>query len=393
MVMTPGDIGGLNELVPPDLRPETAERYVAVVAGHPRTIGRLPYPLRSMFCGFNMDCIWLTDAQELAMVCTFGLDNFIINNPRSLGKDTDYCTVSVTVGNNAPVTKTQAVGDVGDGTHALNLAVQVNIPDNVPTPVVFSYLIVNNGHGNHADVQKGIEASLALIGKEGAQAIAKQIAQPIGDAVGTAIGASIGTAVVPLVGTALGAIAGFVVGEIGGLLFANCDGTVAAGVRAFVSGDLLSKTASGHTIREGVDHPGTDSPSGCGANSKYATNTTISSFATITPNFDINGKYTAGGAPGPIVHLSGNSISVDMSAYHRPTATGTLITNATAQITFSDDKTVPNGTYTVAIIAPGTLKFQQNNSTWVKSANLFGTLLMSIPAAPIAAAAAGPAGA
>jgi hypothetical protein len=305
------------------------------------------------------------------MVCNFSLDNFIISNTRSLRNDTDYVTVSVTVGNNAAVTKTQAMGDVGDGTHAVGLAVSANIPTEVPTPVVFSYVIVNNGNSDHAAVQKGIEATLAALGKAGAQAVAKEIAQPIGDAIGATIGASIGTAVIPIVGTATGALAGWLTSEIGSVLFAPCDGVVATGIRAFVSTDLLAETSNGGTIREGVKHPGTDSATGCGANSAYATNTTISSAAAISSVFDLNGKYSAGGLPGPIVHLSGNVITVDMSAYHRPNATGTLVL---------PDKTVPNGTYDVYFTPPNTIMFQQNKSKWQKIANPAGSLIESISA-------------
>lgn len=314
------------------------------------------------------------------MVCNFSLDNFIISNPRSLHTDTDYVTVSVTVGNNAAITKTQAMGDLGDGTHAVGLAVSANIPTDVPTPVVFSYVIMNNGNSDHAAVQKGVEAALASLGKAGAQAVAKQIAQPIGQAIGATIGASIGTAVVPIIGTGIGALAGWLTGEIGSVLFANCDGVVATGIRAFVSTDLLAETNNGATIREGVKHPGTNSPDGCGANSSYATNTTISSLAVIMPVFDLNGKYSAGGVPGPLVHLSGNVITVDMSAYHRPNAVGTLVLPTYGHITFTDDKTVPNGTYDVNFTAPNTITFQQNKSTWQKSANLAGSLIESIPA-------------
>jgi hypothetical protein len=318
------------------------------------------------------------------MVCNFSVDNFIINNTRSLRNDTDYVTISVTVGNNAAITKTQAMGDVGDGNHAVGLAVAANIPTDVPTPVVFSYVIMNNGNSNHAAVQKGVETTLAQLGKEGAAAVAKEIAQPIGQAVGATIGASIGTAVVPLVGTAIGALAGWLTSEIGGILFANCDGIVATAIRAFVSTDLLAGTNNGAVIRESVSHPGTDSATGCGANSRYIANTSITSTAVITPVFDLNGKYSAGGAPGPVIHLSGNIITVDMSAYHRPTASGVLITPTHAQITFTDDKTVPNGRYDVLLTAPNTLLFQQNKSTWQKTARLVGTLLTSIPAEVVA---------
>jgi hypothetical protein len=123
---------------------------------------------------------------------------------------------------------------------------------------IIRFVIVNTGNSDHEAVQKGIEATLAALGRAGAQAVAKEIAQPIGDAIGATIGASIGTGVVPIVGTATGAIAGWLTSEIGSVLFAPCDGVVATGIRAFVSTDLLAETSNGGTIREGVKHPGTD---------------------------------------------------------------------------------------------------------------------------------------
>ena len=312
------------------------------------------------------------------MTGNFSLDNIIISNPRSLRTDTDYATITVTVGNAEPVSKTQALGDLGDGTHNVGLALQVDIPD-TPTPIVFAYAVVNNGHADEALIQKGTEAALAYLTKTGANLIAKQIGQPIGDALGSALGASIGTAVVPLVGTAIGALAGLITSYVGGILFADCDGTVATGVRAYVSTDLLNLTVSGKTIRDGVSHPGTDSPQGCGANSKYATNTTISSFAAIKPAFDINGHYSAGGQAGPIVSTAGNTIAIDMSAYKRPNASGVLLNPTTAHLVFTDDKTQPGGAYTVTIEPPATLYFQGNKSTWVKTANLATPLSIRLP--------------
>ena len=321
--------------------------------------------------------LWLNKG-ELNMTGNFSLDNLIISNPRSLKKDTDYVTITVTVGNAEPISKTQALGDLGDGTHNVSLALQVDIPD-TPTPIVFAYAVVNNGHANEALVQKGTEAALAYLTKTGAKLIAQQIGQPIGDAVGAALGASIGTAIVPLVGTAIGAIAGFVTSYVGGIIFADCDGTVATGVRAYVSGDLLNQTANGKTIKDDVNHPGTDSPTGCGANSKYVTNTTISSFAAIKPAFDINGHYAAGGHAGPIITTAGNTIAIDMSAYKRPNATGVLINPTTAHLVFTDDKTQPGGAYTVTIEPPATLYFQGNKSTWVKTASITTPVSIKFP--------------
>ena len=51
------------------------------------------------------------------MIANFSLDSFRITDTRSRHNDTDYATVSITVGSNPAVTKTVRVGDVNNGTH------------------------------------------------------------------------------------------------------------------------------------------------------------------------------------------------------------------------------------------------------------------------------------
>jgi len=294
------------------------------------------------------------------MITNFSLDSYTINNTRSLRTDTNYCSVSITVGTNPAITKTQSMGDQGDGTYKVGLGISADIPNGPDVPVVFSYAIVNNGHGSQADVEKGVEAALSALGSAGAKAASSAI----GPAVGSVLGASLGTAVVPLLGTAIGALAGWITGEIGGILFANCDGPVAAGVRIYTSSSLATETANGHKLTETTSHPGTDSATGCGANSKYSTVDTISTLASITPIFSLAGKWDSGGIPGPVISVSGNAISVDMSAYHRPAAHGTILDSSDISITFPDDKT-----YTAKLQAPATIHFS-NNSSWTKVATV-----------------------
>jgi hypothetical protein len=269
------------------------------------------------------------------MLINFSLDSVLITNPRSLNKDTDYASVSISYNGGPPAIATQAMGDVGDGTYPIGLGVQADIP---PGDQIFVSL---TSLGN-----AGIQAGIKAYGKDMA----------------SAIGGILGTVAVPVLGSALGALAGFVVGEVGAILFADCDGTVAAGIYVFSANDLIAQTANNKSIRNGVTHPGTDSPTGCGANSKYATNTTITTVATITPIFALGGKYAAGGVTGPVISVSGNHISVDMSAYHRPNAYGTIVNPTQVAITFPDASS-----YTGTLVAPGTINFN-NNSSWTKVA-------------------------
>jgi hypothetical protein len=198
------------------------------------------------------------------MAYSFALDSFRITDTRSLHEDTDYVSITLAVGAAAPITKVKYMGDVNNGTFKPGLTFD-NVAVDPTVPVVFSYTIVNNGHGSKANVEKALEQAGTQLAQKAAQAASKAIGQEIG----SLLGASIGTAAVPVVGTALGALAGWLVGEIGSVLFANCDGPVAAGVHVFTGAELAAQTAGGKVVTQTDHNPGTDSPHGCGRNSNY----------------------------------------------------------------------------------------------------------------------------
>jgi hypothetical protein len=76
---------------------------------------------------------------------------------------------------------------------------------------------------------------------------------------------------------------------------------------------------------------------------------------------DLNGVWASGGVPGPVITVSGTSLSVDMSAYKRPTAQGTILDASDITVTFPDDKT-----YTATLQSPGTIAFS-NGSAWTRA--------------------------
>jgi hypothetical protein len=85
-------------------------------------------------------------------------------------------------------------------------------------------------------------------------------------------------------------------------------------------------------------------------------------FTTFSPSlFQLAGRWAAGGTPGPVISVNGRVLSVDMSAYHRPAAHGTIIDSDTISVTFPDD-----ATFTATLQPPGTLRWS-NNSTWTKA--------------------------
>jgi hypothetical protein len=82
---------------------------------------------------------------------------------------------------------------------------------------------------------------------------------------------------------------------------------------------------------------------------------------------NLNGAWTSGGGvPGPFISVSGNAISVDMSASQRPVAAGTVLDRSNIRVTFGDDNT-----YT-AKLNPGTLPISDeilwsNGTIWARN--------------------------
>jgi len=81
---------------------------------------------------------------------------------------------------------------------------------------------------------------------------------------------------------------------------------------------------------------------------------------TVNAVFDLNGIWASGGIAGPVISAASSAITVDMSAYHRPAAHGSIIDSSTISITFPDD-----ATYTGKLILPNKIQWS-NNSTWTK---------------------------
>jgi hypothetical protein len=82
--------------------------------------------------------------------------------------------------------------------------------------------------------------------------------------------------------------------------------------------------------------------------------------APIATIIDLTGTWASGGVPGPIISVTGNSISVDMSSYKRPLASGYITDSSDIIVNFPDDRA-----YTAKLQAPNTI-FWSNDSAWTK---------------------------
>jgi hypothetical protein len=187
---------------------------------------------------------------------TFTLDSFRITDTRSRHNDTDFVSMSVKVGDNAPVTvPTKSMGDVNNGVHKVGLVIpNLQVPANAI--VAFSYSIVNSGH-DQDKIGQALEKAVSAASSKAASAAAGAVGTAVGGPAGTLL-ASVGTAAV-----------GWALGKLVDIIFANCDGTVAAADHAFTAAQLASKTANGAVFSMEDDNKGSSSPDGCGSNSRY----------------------------------------------------------------------------------------------------------------------------
>jgi hypothetical protein len=199
---------------------------------------------------------------------TFTLDSFRITDTRSRHNDTDFVSMSVKVGDAPPITvPAKSMGDVNNGVHKVGLVIpNVQVPANAV--VAFSYLIVNSGH-NQDEVGQAVQ--------KGASAASTKAAAAAAGLVGTAVGGPAGT-LIASVGTEA---AGWALGKLVNIIFANFDGTVAAADHAFTAAQLAQKTANGAVFTMVDDNKGSDSPVGCGSNSRYYVTWSLQSHTTV----------------------------------------------------------------------------------------------------------------
>ncbi|WP_159009667.1 hypothetical protein [Bradyrhizobium sp. S69] len=198
----------------------------------------------------------------------------------SLGQsDTDYATVSLAVGKWPLMTKQYAMGDVGTGTHELNEAVNTGlVPIELCEPVVFFYIINNQGH---SDTNGTVAGAIAKGTEDWVNDLFKQLVNPDTTAVLAGAGITVVTAVgggPVLIGSLIGAAVAAILDETLSLAFANCDGPVASGTLTYLNGRALQqqmRATTHHHLTGAINSPGTDSPSGCGGNSNYTVTWTI----------------------------------------------------------------------------------------------------------------------
>jgi hypothetical protein len=201
---------------------------------------------------------------------------------RAKSTDTNAAMASLAAGNAAPKIKTQWIGKMGGGLPSgapdasqTNLLAFESATVDLAEPMSFSYLVVNNGHAP----QDKILAALANAGDSLSLAGSSSMEEDIGKGIANILSVKIQAAItisVPVVGSILGLIESWLMDKLTDAIFESCDGVVAVELRAMMGRDLFILTDNGRkTVTVTTHHPGTDSPTACGANSEYEVTWTI----------------------------------------------------------------------------------------------------------------------
>ena len=94
-------------------------------------------------------------------------------------------------------------------------------------------------------------------------------------------------------------------------------------------------------------------------NSGFAVAKTVNNNSSNTL-IDLNGRWAAGDNHSAVISQSATNLTIDMSAFDRPTAYGSVLNDSTIAIIFPDDES-----YNGKLIAPDKIEWS-NNSTWKK---------------------------
>jgi hypothetical protein len=197
---------------------------------------------------------------------SFWVPEFVIHNTRSLIDDTDFATLGavVTAADGTQVAQygptTVSLGDVDNGTHALNMHIAgIPVPEGGSVAVAFT--ILNKGSSKAAD---DIDKALNEFGNSILQAL-------LGGGMNKgAAGSAGGSGILALSGweAALAKALGPLVLQGIEDLLADCDGLVVTESLTLSEGELAARAGQAPWTWS-TEYKGTNSADGCGANSDY----------------------------------------------------------------------------------------------------------------------------
>ena len=93
--------------------------------------------------------------------------------------------------------------------------------------------------------------------------------------------------------------------------------------------------------------------------SRFAVAQTVNNNSSNTL-IDLNGRWAAGDNHSAVISQSTTNLTIDMSAFDRPSAYGSILNDSTIAVIFPDDES-----YNGKLVPPDKIEWS-NNSTWKK---------------------------
>lgn len=207
------------------------------------------------------------------------VDYVKVETTRALNADTDAAVASVAPGNAPVQTKTQWIGELGalgsPKQAQTNLLKFESVAVDLAEPMSFSYMVVNNGHAPQNKILNALASASDSLNLSGSKSMQEDIANRIVKFASVKLLGAISVSI-PVVGSVLSLAENWLMDKLIGAIFESCDGIVAVEMRAMMGRDLFEMTDNGkETVTVTTEHAGTDSPTACGANSRYKVTWTI----------------------------------------------------------------------------------------------------------------------
>ncbi len=203
----------------------------------------------------------------------FSIDHLRVDTARSFNNDTDTGQCTLAIGNwpttlTAPnwplLTRTQSMGDLGGtavkegNTNLLNFGpITVELCESA----IFNYTVVNAA-GDPGTVSGFLTKQGVSLADSGVSTVVKDIGAGLGITTVEVAGAA-----APVIGSLIAVLSGWLIQQLNSIINAKCDGVVAVEQAVLMGRALQQKAAHGFSTT--TIHHGTDSATGCGANSVY----------------------------------------------------------------------------------------------------------------------------
>ncbi|WP_348267617.1 hypothetical protein P8936_17965 [Edaphobacter paludis] len=198
------------------------------------------------------------------MPINFTVVSFAIDNTRSVHEDTDYVGVAITQNKKEVAPQTKRIGNVNNGTHAVNMTVSVPSEYTTADTFVFSYLVINHGGGKTQDVLDHCASAMtqpALTTFNAAQAV---IVSVNGVQLPTSLSTDLRAA------DNINALWNPIKVAFKQLSSDHCDGPVALDSFSFTGAALNEMILTSQANPFSIIYLGIDSAVGCGSNSHYS---------------------------------------------------------------------------------------------------------------------------